>query len=108
MVGELPKPFGTRARLYKKRNVISNDFVEQIAGLQLREVRNLDDGTLDMAELREKLRPKFPDPHEPFTSLVCIENTHNYCGGTTLPVEWIDQVWITATNHDHKSIRFYF
>lgn len=64
----------------------------QIAGLQLREVRNLPDGTLDMTELREKLRPECPDPHEPITSLVCIENTHNYCGGTVLPVEWIEQV----------------
>lgn len=69
-------------------------FVAQIAGLQLREVRNLDDGTLDMEELREKLRPTHPDPHEPYTSLVCIENTHNYCGGTALPVEWIDQVML--------------
>ncbi|XP_022162897.1 probable low-specificity L-threonine aldolase 2 isoform X1 [Myzus persicae] len=64
----------------------------QIAGLQMREVRNLDDGTLDMTELLGKIRPEFPDPHEPYTTLVCIENTHNYCGGTVLPVEWIDQL----------------
>jgi len=64
----------------------------QIGGLQLREVKNLNDGTLDMAELHEKLRPEFPDPHEPYTSLICIENTHNYCGGTVLPIEWIDQL----------------
>lgn len=60
--------------------------------MQLREVRNLANGTLDMKELSEKLRPESPDPHEPYTSLVCIENTHNYCGGTVLPIEWIDQV----------------
>lgn len=58
----------------------------------MREVRNLDDGTLDMTELLGKIRPEFPDPHEPYTTLVCIENTHNYCGGTILPIEWIDQV----------------
>ncbi|KAE9541148.1 hypothetical protein AGLY_004393 [Aphis glycines] len=64
----------------------------QIAGLQMREVTNLNDGTLDMTELIGKLRPEFPDPHEPYTTLVCIENTHNYCGGTVLPIEWIDQL----------------
>ncbi|XP_026823295.1 probable low-specificity L-threonine aldolase 2 isoform X1 [Rhopalosiphum maidis] len=64
----------------------------QIAGLQMREVKNLDDGTLDMTELLGKIRPEFPDPHEPYTTLVCIENTHNYCGGTVLPIEWIDQL----------------
>lgn len=45
-----------------------------------------------MTDLREKLRPEDPDPHEPITSLVCIENTHNYCGGTVLTIEWINQV----------------
>ncbi|VVC40106.1 Hypothetical protein CINCED_3A012779 [Cinara cedri] len=64
----------------------------QIAGLQLREVRNMADGTFDMAEFLEKLRPEGPDPHEPYTTLVCVENTHNYCGGTILPIEWIDQL----------------
>lgn len=60
--------------------------------MQLREVKNLPDGTLDMTELQKKLRPLNPDPHEPYTSLVCIENTHNCCGGTVLPLEWIKQV----------------
>lgn len=67
-------------------------FLKQIAGLQLREVRNLADGTFDMDDFRDKLRPESPDPHEPFTTLVCVENTHNYCGGTILPIEWVDQV----------------
>lgn len=76
----------------KKIKISLYIYFKQIAGLQLREVRNLANGTLDMKELSEKLRPESPDPHEPYTSLVCIENTHNYCGGTVLPIEWIDQV----------------
>lgn len=76
----------------KKRKISTYRYFKQIAGLQLREVRNLANGALDMKELSEKLRPESPDPHEPYTSLVCIENTHNYCGGTVLPIEWIDQV----------------
>lgn len=65
---------------------------QQYAGLQLREVRNLSDGTLDMAELREKLRPSNPVDFESYTSLVCVENTQNYLGGVVLPLEWLDQV----------------
>ncbi|XP_050443738.1 uncharacterized protein LOC126847498 [Adelges cooleyi] len=64
----------------------------QIGSLQLREVQNLPDGTFDLSYLQEKLRPQGPDPHEPYTSLVCVENTHNFCGGTVLPLEWLDQL----------------
>lgn len=58
----------------------------------MREIKNLPDGTLDMTELRKKLRPSNPVDYEPYTSLVCIENTHNYLGGAVLPLEWLDQV----------------
>lgn len=62
--------------------------------MQMREVKNLPDGTLDMTELREKLRPINPLDFESYTSLVCIENTHNYLGGVVLPLEWLDHVKI--------------
>ena len=32
------------------------------------------------------------DPHYPFTSLVCIENSHNNCGGRAVPLEWIEEL----------------
>lgn len=65
----------------------------------MREVRNLPDGTLNMTELSEKLRPTKPLDFESYTSLVCIENTHNYLGGVVLPLEWLDQVKINYNNH---------
>ena len=34
----------------------------------------------------------YDDPHEAWTALMCIENTHNKCGGKVLPVEWIREV----------------
>ncbi|XP_015373180.1 PREDICTED: probable low-specificity L-threonine aldolase 2 [Diuraphis noxia] len=83
------KLFEKEAAIFLPSGLMGNLIV---AGLQMREVRNLDDGTLDMTELLGKIRPEFPDPHEPYTTLVCIENTHNYCGGTILPIEWIDQL----------------
>ena len=55
-----------------------------------RALTNLSDGTFSLMELREKIRPD--DPHHPITSLVCIENTHNKCGGVALPEDWIRQV----------------
>ncbi|XP_026805161.1 probable low-specificity L-threonine aldolase 2 [Rhopalosiphum maidis] len=64
----------------------------QFAGLQMREVRNLPDGSLDMSELREKCRPTNPYDYESYTSLICIENTHNYLGGVVVPIEWLDQL----------------
>ena len=56
---------------------------------------NLSDGTFSLTELREKIRPD--DPRHPVTSLVCIKNTHNKCGGVALPEDWISQVSDTAT-----------
>ncbi|KAF0752618.1 putative low-specificity L-threonine aldolase 2, partial [Aphis craccivora] len=63
----------------------------QFAGLQMREVRNLPDGSFDLSELSEKCRPTNPYDHESYTSLICVENTHNYLGGVVVPLEWLDQ-----------------
>ena len=32
------------------------------------------------------------DPHDPITSLVCIENSHNKCGGGAVSLDWIDKL----------------
>ena len=53
-------------------------------------MKNLSDGTFDLGEMVEGVRT--PDDHHPITTLVCIENTQNKCGGVALPVQWIDQV----------------
>jgi len=73
-------------------NINLSIFINQFAGLQMREVRNLPDGSLDMSELREKFRPSNPLDYESYTSLVCIENSHNYLGGVVVPLERLDQV----------------
>lgn len=52
----------------------------QIAGVQQALVKNKDDGTFCLNELRSRIRIN-PDVHEPYTSLIVIENTHNMCGG---------------------------
>ncbi|KAF6200919.1 hypothetical protein GE061_005366 [Apolygus lucorum] len=63
----------------------------QIAGAQLRTVTNKSNGTFDLNEMAAKIRSnkvKFL----PRTSLVCIENTHNSCGGRVLPIPWLKQL----------------
>lgn len=56
-------------------------------------MKNLDNGTFCLDELKAKIRHEAPeDPHAPITSLVCIENTQNKCGGRAVPLQWIDQL----------------
>ncbi|XP_044759593.1 probable low-specificity L-threonine aldolase 2 [Coccinella septempunctata] len=63
----------------------------QIAGVQSCLLRNKEDGTFDLNELRDKIRVD-SDVHEPVTQLVIVENTHNMCGGKVLPLEWLAEV----------------
>jgi len=53
-----------------------------LGGLGLRPVRNDDQGRLDLEEVRRTIRSR--DVHFPPTGLVCVENTHNRCGGSVL------------------------
>lgn len=59
-----------------------------IAGVQLSTIKNNNDGTFDLNELRTRIRGF--DLHEPMTKLVLVENTHNMCGGKVVPLEWLD------------------
>ena len=53
-------------------------------------MKNLPDGTFDLSEMMEKVR--ILDDHFPWTALVCIENSHNKCGGKSVPLTWINKV----------------
>lgn len=52
----------------------------QIAGVHTAVIKNNEDGTFNLDDLRKKIR-RNPDFHEPISSLVVVENTHNLCGG---------------------------
>ncbi|MBI5712005.1 MAG: aminotransferase class I/II-fold pyridoxal phosphate-dependent enzyme [Chloroflexi bacterium] len=56
------------------------------------------DGTLPLDLIEDSIRT--PDPHHPITRMVCIENTHNACGGQPLTVEYTNQVGALAKKHD--------
>ncbi|XP_037093595.1 probable low-specificity L-threonine aldolase 2 isoform X2 [Pollicipes pollicipes] len=61
-----------------------------VAGVHPRVMPNRPDGTIDPDLLRAKVRSE--DVHYPVTKLICLENTHNYCGGKVLPLDYLDQV----------------
>jgi len=63
----------------------------QFAGVFPRTIQNLPDGTFDLTELRSLIRP-LHDPHQPRTKLICLENSHNFCGGKALPMDFVKKV----------------
>jgi threonine aldolase len=65
-------------------------FLLQFGGVQANKLRNKPDGTFCIEEMKQNIRPD--DDHYPKTSLVCLENTHNMCGGRVVPQNWIDEV----------------
>lgn len=69
----------TQQHLLIKKN-ISIGGPAQIAGVQTALVKNNDDGTFSLEEVKQKIRIN-PDCHEPVTSLIIVENTQNMCGG---------------------------
>lgn len=61
-----------------------------LAGVQLR-VLSDDDGGLPLADLERTIH-QTDDPHYAPTTLVCMENTHNGCGGVVLEQDRVDGV----------------
>lgn len=64
--------------------------VAALGGIHPRTVPNQPDGTLSPGDVRSAVRPE--DIHQPPTRLVCIENTHNRCGGVALSLEYTRQI----------------
>jgi threonine aldolase len=56
------------------------------------------DGTLDLEKMEEYLHSD-ADVHWAPTRLVCLENTHNHCGGVILPMEHIRAVRAFCDRH---------
>ncbi|CAF0893776.1 unnamed protein product [Brachionus calyciflorus] len=62
--------------------------VSQIGNVYAKQIPNNEDGTFDLEKF-ESLISDHTDCHCSRTRLVCIENTHNHCGGKVLPIEFI-------------------
>ena len=68
-----------------------------LGGANLRTVPNEDDGTLDLRAIKATVRPE--DMHYPPTTLLCLENTHNRCGGTVLTAQYTASACDLAHRH---------
>ncbi|XP_074648018.1 uncharacterized protein LOC141903687 isoform X1 [Tubulanus polymorphus] len=71
----------------------------QIAGVHPRTVSNLKDGTFDLTELEYKIRIS-DDVHQPVTRMICVENTHNVCGGRIMPIDFLKHLYQIAKKNE--------
>jgi len=68
-----------------------------LGGTVLRTVNNEADGTMDLARVESTIRAE--DIHFPPTTLLCLENTHNRCGGAVLTPEYTAAACDMAHRH---------
>lgn len=67
-----------------------------LAGVQARILRG-HHGVMDPDDIAAAIR--VDDIHQPKTSLICVENTHNRAGGTVIPPETLRKTHETAQEH---------
>jgi threonine aldolase len=60
--------------------------ISALGGVHSYQLPNQPDGTLVLHEIQAAIRPK--DAHQPISRLVCLENTHNRCGGVALTADY--------------------
>ena len=61
-----------------------------IGGVIMRTVPTDSCGRLNLDDVEPAIRSK--DIHYPLTTLICLENTHNRCGGAVLTADYTDEV----------------
>jgi threonine aldolase len=71
-----------------------------LGGVSLRTVLNRQDGTMDIAEAEAAVRSN--NIHYPPTTLLCIENTQNRCGGSVLTASYTQDICDMAHRHGLK------
>ena len=64
--------------------------ISVLGGVHSCQLPNQPDGSLALEDIENAIRPD--DPHDPITRLICLENTHNRCGGTFQSPEYIKRV----------------
>jgi threonine aldolase len=64
--------------------------ISVLGGIHSCQLPNQPDGSLALEDIERAIRPD--DPHDPITRLICLENSHNRCGGTYQVPEYIKRV----------------
>jgi threonine aldolase len=60
--------------------------ISALGGVHSCQLPNQDDGTIILQDIQSAIRAK--DAHQPISRLVCLENTHNRCGGVALTADY--------------------
>jgi threonine aldolase len=71
-----------------------------LGGIAQFQIPNNPNGTLPLDQVEAAIRGS--DQHEARTKLIALENTHNRCGGTVLPLDYMKQVRELADKHSLK------
>ena len=64
--------------------------ISVLGGVHSYQLTNQPDGSLALDDVAAAIRSD--DSHEPVTRLICLENTHNRCGGTYQTPEYMNRV----------------
>ena len=68
-----------------------------LGGVHPHILRNEDDGTIDLGAIEAAIRPD--NVHFPISRLLCLENTHNRCGGVVLSLDYCRAATDLAHSH---------
>ena len=71
--------------------------ISALGGVHPRILPNNQDGTLPLSLIEQSIRHE--DIHSPSTRLICLENTHNFCQGSPLSSEYMDNVGDLAAKY---------
>lgn len=74
--------------------------ISALGGVFPNTLTNRADGTIALEDIKNAIRPD--DIHAPVSRMLILENTHNRCGGTVLPLEYLrDSAAIARMNNLH-------
>ena len=93
---------GDEVLLGERSHIFINEVggLSAVGGMHPHIVPNEDDGTIDIERLKQAIR--HPELNYPPTRVICLENTHNYCHGSPLPVAYLKSVAALAREHGLK------
>lgn len=74
--------------------------ISSIASVHSSQIPNFSDGSFCLETVENKIRES--DVHYPYTKLICVENTHNVCGGRVLKPEFLNSLSSLATKNNIK------
>jgi threonine aldolase len=74
--------------------------ISVLGGVHSCQLLNQLDGSLKLEDIQASIRPD--DPHDPISRLICLENTHNRCGGTYQSADYMGRVGEFAREHGLK------